>query len=90
MSRKMNESDTEKAWNPKNPSVLIVEDEEKLLEIYSRRLKEEGFEVVTCGKAAEAIYFAMNFRFVCVIVDMQLEQGTGQQVIREIRKNVKS
>lgn len=71
----------------KKPNVLVVEDEPDLIEIMSEKLKLEGFEVYTCSKVVRANQFLANQKFDCVVMDIKLEQGTGDQVIATMRRD---
>lgn len=70
-------------------NILVVEDEDDLREILVSVLNAAGFQVFEAAKAPRAIQLIGNQRFELVITDMQLEQGTGEQVIQFMRKDVK-
>ena len=74
----------------KKPWVLIVEDELEIVEILSIRLKKEGFEVSSCSKAPRAIQLMNNQKYDCLLLDMRLEQGSGEQILATIRRDIRN
>ena len=67
--------------------VLIVEDEEAITELLSARLAERGFHVHSCLRSTDAVRMLSNQKFCCVLLDMNLEKGTGEQVVTAVRSN---
>jgi CheY-like chemotaxis protein len=67
-------------------SVLIIEDEAEFAEILSERLRQEGFAVQSCDCVPEANLRIKNQRFDCIVVDIRLAKGTGDQVITYTRR----
>lgn len=65
--------------------ILIVEDDESL----SKEIAEvlEGYRSQVVTKASEAIVKLKNQKFDCILIDMKLDGGDGEQVIQYIRAN---
>jgi DNA-binding NtrC family response regulator len=65
-------------------SLLLVDDEPKILQALSRALRDEGHEVVTAGGGREAQRLLASRLFDVVIVDNLMPDVTGLDVIREL------
>jgi len=73
----------------KAPVILLVEDEDALVELMQRALEKEGYRVLSTGKAGQANVFLINQKFSCVLMDIHLAQGFGDQIINSIRRDKK-
>ena len=71
----------EKKW------ILIVEDEKDLAELMGEELQEEGFEYIHSSSAKDAKFKLDNQEFVCMLLDMNLEQGSGEDILRHIMRD---
>ena len=65
-------------------SLLLVDDEPKILHALSRALRDEGHEVVTAGGGREAQRLLASRLFDVIIVDNLMPDVTGLDVIREL------
>jgi two-component system, OmpR family, response regulator RegX3 len=68
------------------PRILFVEDERSISEPFSKALAREGFEPVTAFTAAEALALAERSEFDLVLLDLNLPDGDGRDVCRELRR----
>lgn len=66
--------------------ILIVEDEERLIDILSRSLKAEGYQVDGVRTAAEGFEYAKTYSYDLVILDLQLPDGTGTGLLKRLRE----
>ncbi|MDE2473957.1 MAG: response regulator transcription factor [Alphaproteobacteria bacterium] len=66
--------------------ILAIEDEERLLGILSRSLKAEGFSVDGAGTAQEGLEQIKLSHYDLVILDLQLPDGSGTSLLRQIRQ----
>lgn len=57
--------------------VLVVEDEEKMVVLLSRGLKEEGHEVDVCSSGADAVEQAAAVPYDVVLLDWSLPDSTA-------------
>ncbi|MEZ5042199.1 MAG: response regulator transcription factor [Saprospiraceae bacterium] len=66
--------------------LLVIEDEQELLKVMVRFLKREGFicETVTSIRAARRKL--NNYQYDCVIVNLNLPDGDGMQLVKQLRK----
>lgn len=66
--------------------ILLVEDDYEVMLLTSRILSENGYTVVSCGKACEAFkIFEKEKDFCLVISDVILPDGSGIDIIRQMR-----
>jgi DNA-binding NtrC family response regulator len=65
-------------------TILLADDEEKILKTIGRALREEGHEVVTTPSAAQAQRLLVERPFDLLIVDYLMPEKTGLEVIKEL------
>jgi DNA-binding response OmpR family regulator len=66
--------------------VLIVDDYPGLTEMYGLALGARGFEVVGAATANEAVTLAAAQRFDAVVLDIELPDGSGFELVRRLRQ----
>ena len=66
--------------------ILIVEDEKKLNDILQRSLKAEGYTVDGVTTAGEGFESVKNFHYDLIILDLQLPDGSGTNLLKRIRE----
>ncbi|MEH7549389.1 MULTISPECIES: response regulator transcription factor [Bacillaceae] len=67
-------------------SILLVDDEEKVLDFMSSFLKNEGFEIATALSGSEALVKIKEVNPSLVVLDWMMPNMSGLDVCREIRK----
>jgi two-component system response regulator RegX3 len=67
--------------------ILFVEDEASISDPFSRALAREGFEPVVARTAREALALAGRSQFDLVLLDLNLPDGDGRDVARELRRH---
>ena len=73
---------------PTDACVLVVDDEEALRTFIHDKVSEiQGVKVVGCGSPKEAIRLCTNQRFSCILLDINLGEGTGEDVLQHVRGN---
>jgi CheY-like chemotaxis protein len=65
--------------------VLIVDDEPDLLAIESTIVEEAGFVPVTALSAREAMQKLRKQAFACILTDIKLLDGSGDEIIQYVR-----
>ncbi len=65
-------------------SILLVDDEEKILKTLGRALRDDGHEVVTAANAQSATRLLAERSFDLLIIDYLMPDRTGLDVIREL------
>lgn len=67
-------------------TILLVDDEAKVLEIMLSFLKNEGFEIITAQSGIEALEKIKSVNPALVVLDWMMPNMNGLDVCREIRK----
>ena len=67
-------------------SILLVEDEESIIEPLAAALAREGFDAHPARTAAEALELAATLEPDLVLLDAMLPDGSGFDVLRELRR----
>lgn len=65
--------------------VLIVDDYPGLIELYDLALRARGFEVVGAVTAGEATTLAATEHFDAVVLDVELPDGSGPELVHRMR-----
>jgi CheY-like chemotaxis protein len=65
--------------------VLIVDDYPGLIELYDLALGARGFEVVGAATAGEAMTLAATEHFDAVVLDVELPDGSGPELVSRMR-----
>ena len=66
--------------------VLIVEDDESQRFTLSSIIEREGYDVVSCSTAGEAVEYARSSNFGVAVVDLRLPDLEGTQLLQQIRE----
>jgi len=66
--------------------ILVVEDEDSISEPFAEALRRAGFEPVVTRTAAGALELAVAFEPDLVMLDLNLPDGDGRDVCRELRR----
>lgn len=64
--------------------ILIVDDEPALRLLYTDELSEEGYEVVTAANSKQAALLLEEQKIDLVILDIQLKQESGLDMLQKI------
>lgn len=67
--------------------LLVVEDEYRLSELISSRLKKEKYTVDVSLDGEEGIYNALSDIYDLIILDIMLPKVDGIEILKNIRKN---
>ena len=74
---------------PSTASILVVDDEPDLRTLYELTLLREGYRVETAGSVQEATEQLQEKRFDVMISDMRLPDGTGMQLLLQLREQAR-
>ena len=69
----------------KDIKILVVDDDTNLRETMSELLEIEGYDVYQAGSARECLDLVGNTFFSVILMDYNLVDGTGLDVIKKIR-----
>jgi DNA-binding response OmpR family regulator len=67
------------------PSILIIEDEQRIRESLATRLSERGHDVETVARAIDGVERAVSGNFDVVVLDLGLPDLDGTEALRMIR-----
>jgi two-component system, NtrC family, response regulator HydG len=67
--------------------ILVIDDEESIRYTFERFLQDEGYEVATVKDYYEALTKVSESNFDLIFADVILENSTGIDFLREVRKN---
>jgi two-component system, OmpR family, alkaline phosphatase synthesis response regulator PhoP len=73
----------------RSPLILVVDDEEKFLEIVRTRLEAGGYDVATARNEKEAIAQAEKLVPDLILMDINMPGGTGTDAALSIKQNPK-
>ncbi|RYZ97044.1 MAG: sigma-54-dependent Fis family transcriptional regulator, partial [Proteobacteria bacterium] len=68
-------------------SILVVDDEVSIRKALAKALERDGYLVTAVKSAAEAVAVARDTSFQMIMSDLQLPDGNGLELIRQIRQN---
>jgi|SRR5215813_5089751 len=68
-------------------SVLVIDDEPVVLELFQRALGEKGLSIRTAQNADEALALLEREGFGCVLTDKNLPGLDGIEIVRRVRKS---
>ena len=72
---------------PRNPKLVVVEDEPDLVEVLVRRLEAEGFDVAACYDGEEALRLIRSEKPDLVLLDVMIPKVDGYQVCRKLKSD---
>lgn len=70
--------------------VLVVEDEPEMLESIERALKQENAVVESAANLQEALDKALIYEYDCILLDVNLPDGSGLELLQQLKNNNKS
>jgi len=70
-------------------SVLIIDDEQSILQVFDYALSRSGFTVETAEDGQEGLRKFLNGRFDLVVTDVLLQGMDGRDVLKRIRSSEK-
>jgi len=70
-----------------NKSILIIEDEHFISELYARALKKSGYDVVIVMSGADGLTAALRQSFDLILLDILVPGISGIDVLEKIREN---
>lgn len=71
-------------------NLLVVDDEGDIRHLFAAELEEEGHRVVTCSNRSEAMAQLRHQDFDLVILDIQLDQESGLELLQQIARERES
>jgi two-component system OmpR family response regulator len=65
--------------------ILVIEDEEKVLEIVKNYLNKEGFDPIVSSKGIEGLDMFFEYSPDLVVLDLMLPDMTGEEICKKIK-----
>lgn len=72
---------------PKNKKLLLVEDEDVFVDMFGKRLRDEGYELDIAVDGAQGFQKASENTYDLIITDMVMPKLNGQELIAKLREN---
>ena len=66
-------------------TILCIEDDHFISEMYTRALRNAGYEVTEIDTGANAVETAREGKFYLILLDLWIPEKNGMEVIRELR-----
>ncbi len=66
-------------------TILFVEDDKPIAEMYSRVLEREGYQVEFAYNGVEGLKKAQNKHYDLILLDIMMPEKTGIEVLNELR-----
>jgi len=73
--------------NEKKYTIVLADDDKWLLDLYSEKLRMEGFEVYTASSGKEAFEKIEQYKPNLVLSDVVMPGGDGFALLKKLRKN---
>lgn len=78
------------AAGAKKERILIVDDAPDTVEVIKRNLSSQGYQVFTASNVAESVRLLESTPVDLVITDLKMPGGSGFEVVRHVRENLKN
>ena len=89
MKMEQEEKKLQKVTDFADKSLLIVDDDNPLRDRLARAMEKKGFQVIQAENVDKGINLAKTSPPAFAVVDLRLTDGSGLEVVKEIRKNKK-
>jgi len=67
-------------------TILVIEDEKSISQLYQEELEEEGYKVILASDGTDGIYKLKNENVDLVVLDIKLPNIDGRMAFKEIKK----
>lgn len=68
-------------------TILLAEDDPTLADLYTERLKQEGFTVIHALNGEEALEFVKEYNPALIILDIMMPKMNGLDVLKTLKEN---
>lgn len=70
-------------------TILMIEDDDFILELYRRQLEQAGFAVQSTTSGKEGVEILDNNNFDLLMLDLNIPDFSGFQILEHLKKNPK-
>lgn len=74
--------------NEKKKKILLVEDDEMLVNMYSDKFRREGYDVETAMNGADGLKAASSYRPDIILLDIVMPKMDGFAVLKKLKKKM--
>ena len=68
-------------------NILIVDDEERIRKLLNMYLVREGYEITEADNGEDALEYAMEKDFHCILLDLMMPKMDGIEVAKRLRNH---
>lgn len=73
-------------FEEKQPTVLVIDDQEEIAELLQVILEDEGYATWGCSEARHAVQQAMEYQPDVIMLDMNMPHRNGWQILEDLRQ----
>ena len=66
--------------------ILFIEDEAVFVEMFGKRLRDEGYEVVTKPEGVSGLHEALNGNYDMIITDVMMPGMDGREIVKQLKE----
>ena len=68
-----------------NKTILCVDDEADILDLFNEEFEDCGFNVLTAGSGNIALKLIKNHDIDCIVSDIHMDDGDGVTLVKEVK-----
>lgn len=72
---------------PQSKVILIVEDDTVMANLLMKYIHDRGYQVVVAVSGANAVRYALQYKPVGILLDIQLPKKNGWKILQELKQN---
>lgn len=74
---------------PANPTILIIEDDPLLVNMYKTKLTMEGFNVLTAEDGQQGLRLAVQQKIDFILLDIMMPKMSGIELLTSLRQSIR-
>lgn len=68
-------------------TILLIDDEDDILELYSTKLRQEGLNVITAAGGPDGLEAAKNRHPDLILLDLKMSKMDGAQILTKLKED---